>query len=239
MSDLSENHGMTDERPRGDATSKAQRTQRQAIIAEKLAANPTQQEIAAEVGVSVATVKRDLNALNETFKERQGDAIVEHRTNQLTRIGLKWDEIEGSKTMTDAEKHQAWARWMKLEIDLRGTAAPQKHLVGMAVPTRLAEELRAVVGEMDQNQVKRLVMFAHDLLDGNADEPITIPVTFVPAANHQLGFTPQTVIPAPPPLPRKRLAPATPKQLPPILDGQGQVEEEADTWDAEPDLDEL
>ena len=62
---------------------------------------------------------------NETLTEMQV-----YREDQLGRIADKWDEIENDQSMTGAEKHLAWSRWMKLEMDLRGTAAPTKSIVG-------------------------------------------------------------------------------------------------------------
>src|SRR5258708_40238701 len=62
---------------------------------------------------------------NETKSEMQL-----YREDQLARIANKWDEIESDESMTGAEKHLAWSRWMKLEMDLRGTAAPAKSIVG-------------------------------------------------------------------------------------------------------------
>jgi hypothetical protein len=54
--------------------------------------------------------------------------MQQYRDDQLARITEKWEEIENDQSMSGAEKHLAWSRWMKLEMDLRGTAAPTKSI---------------------------------------------------------------------------------------------------------------
>jgi hypothetical protein len=87
-------------------------------------------EQAKELGVSYITVKRDRKVIMELVKHETKTEMQVYREAQLTRIAEKWDEIENDDTMTGAEKHLAWSRWMKLEMDLRGTAAPSKSIVG-------------------------------------------------------------------------------------------------------------
>jgi hypothetical protein len=48
-----------------------------------------------------------------------------YREVQLSRIQEKWDSIEKGN-MSDSEKHREWRGWMKLEVALRGTAAPSR-----------------------------------------------------------------------------------------------------------------
>jgi hypothetical protein len=88
--------------------------------------NATNVELAKVFGVNRDTIQEDRQHLmtlakNETLTETQL-----YRDNQLSRVAEKWDEIESDATMTGAEKHLAWSRWMKLEMDLRGTAAPSR-----------------------------------------------------------------------------------------------------------------
>jgi hypothetical protein len=82
---------------------------------------------------SIFDVDRDTIAEDRKFLMNQatGEATTEmqlYRQDQLTRIQEKWDEIENDESMSGAEKHLAWSRWMKLEMDLRGTAAPTKSI---------------------------------------------------------------------------------------------------------------
>jgi hypothetical protein len=74
---------------------------------------------------TLSRIKREVmeQARSETKSEMQL-----YRENQLARITEKWDEIENDQGMSGAEKHLAWSRWMKLEMDLRGTAAPTKSI---------------------------------------------------------------------------------------------------------------
>ena len=209
---------------------KMDRERRLVVLARCLSEQKPLTMYAEEVGISYKTAKRDYQIMKNKLQTEAGEAITDYKADQLSRITAKWNEIESSKTMTDAEKHQAWARWMKLEMDLRGTAAPQKHLVGMAIPIRLGEELRAVVSQLDETQVQRLLFHANRLLTGEIDDigdSKPIPIELIPAAGHTLGFTPSVVIP--PELPRARPQ-KEPKQLPPVLDESGEEEESADDW---------
>jgi hypothetical protein len=74
------------------------------------------------------TVERDVDALAPTWRAENATAFEQYRKNQFTRISAKWVEIENDASMSGAEKHAAWARWMKLEMDLLGTAAPTKSI---------------------------------------------------------------------------------------------------------------
>lgn len=74
------------------------------------------------------TVERDVDALAPTWRAENATAFEQYRKNQFTRITAKWAEIENDASMSDAEKHAAWARWMKLEMALLGTAAPTKSI---------------------------------------------------------------------------------------------------------------
>jgi len=87
-------------------------------------------EIARRLGVSYITVRRDKEILMDLSKKENKSEMQLFRDDQLARITAKWNEIENDPGMTSAEKHLAWSRWMKLEIDLRGTAAPTKSIAG-------------------------------------------------------------------------------------------------------------
>ncbi len=74
------------------------------------------------------TLSRIKKEVMEEARNETATGMQMYRENQLTRIQQKWEEIERDKTMSGAEKHLAWSRWMKLEMDLRGTAAPTKSI---------------------------------------------------------------------------------------------------------------
>lgn len=94
--------------------------------------NPTATnvELAKLLHVSRNTIAEDRKHLMNLAQQDANNEMQLYREDQLTRIREKWDEIESDQTMTGAEKHLAWSRWMKLEMDLRGTAAPSKSIVG-------------------------------------------------------------------------------------------------------------
>jgi len=106
------------------------RARRHVELAKMLRDNPqaTNIELANALNVDRHTITSDRLALmNQTTNEALTETQF-YREDQLTRITAKWEEIVSDKTMTSAEKHLAWSRWMKLEMDLRGTAAPTKSI---------------------------------------------------------------------------------------------------------------
>jgi hypothetical protein len=90
----------------------------------------TNVELARVFDVDRDTIAEDRKYLMTLTKNEAVTETQLYRENQLARITEKWDEIESDDSMTGAEKHLAWSRWMKLEMDLRGTAAPSKSIVG-------------------------------------------------------------------------------------------------------------
>ncbi len=110
-----------------NSTRKARADVRSREVANEVALGKSVKELAVEKNVTVRTINRDL----ARYRERGKNAIEgEVAQEQLGQILEKWDEIESDKTMTGAEKHLAWARWMKLQIMLTGTAAPTRAIVG-------------------------------------------------------------------------------------------------------------
>ena len=92
--------------------------------------NATDIELAKVFDVSRNTIAEDRKAIMGLVSNETQNEMQLYRDDQLARITAKWDEIDLDTTMTGAEKHLAWSRWMKLEMDLRGTAAPSKSIVG-------------------------------------------------------------------------------------------------------------
>jgi hypothetical protein len=114
------------------------------------AAGLKQVEIGAELGVHQSTVSRALANARDFMTDRtQLDVIG---ADQFRRITEKWAEIDSDKTMTSAEKHRAWAMWMKLEMDLCGTSAPSKsitaHIGAQLDPLYL--DVRAVLQDLEE-----------------------------------------------------------------------------------------
>jgi hypothetical protein len=85
-------------------------------------------ELAEALNVSRNTITSDRLAIMTQVNQEAMTETQLYRDAQLARVQEKWDEIENDASMSGAEKHLAWSRWMKLEMDLRGTAAPTKSI---------------------------------------------------------------------------------------------------------------
>ena len=99
----------------------------------------TNVELAKLFDVDRDTIAEDRKFLMVQANQETKTEMQLYRDDQLTRVQEKWDEIENDLTMTGAEKHLAWSRWMKLEMDLRGTAAPSK-----SISAHVTDEPRAL-----------------------------------------------------------------------------------------------
>jgi hypothetical protein len=104
---------------------KSETAQLVAKAAELRATGAYQADIGAALGVDQSTISRALAKAPNYMDSNQLDILA---SDQFLRISRMWCEIEADKTMTSAEKHRAWATWMRLEIDLTGTAAPSKSI---------------------------------------------------------------------------------------------------------------
>jgi hypothetical protein len=109
---------------------------------------------------TLSRIKKEV--MTQTNHETQTEMQL-YRQDQLARIQEKWDEIESDDSMTGAEKHLAWSRWMKLEMDLRGTAAPSKSISAnvnveqQAIPIeQQLEYLNAFAGLYDDERQEEL-----------------------------------------------------------------------------------
>jgi hypothetical protein len=124
-------------------------------------------DVAKDLGYSprqMVRIKKEVGAImqNETRTEMQL-----YRDDQLARVAEKWNEIVCDQTMSGAEKHLAWSRWMKLEMDLRGTAAPSR-----SVATNVNVDAEAIgpyrkfvqaVSGLDEQQIEQLFLMAREM----------------------------------------------------------------------------
>jgi hypothetical protein len=113
-------------RPRGNVTSKAQREVRKATVVEKLQESPnlTNQQLANETGVSLATVKRDLAELRQRFSLVTDERYEEFKQAQLAVFELiERNLVEGSVT---PEVAREW----------RGIRSEISQLLGLNAPSR-------------------------------------------------------------------------------------------------------
>jgi Winged helix-turn-helix DNA-binding len=150
--------------------------------------NATNIELAEVLNVSRNTIAEDRKFLmSQATNEAQSEMQL-YREDQLTRIQEKWDEIESDDTMTGAEKHLAWSRWMKLEMDLRGTAAPSKsiHANVSTNPEHSAEYLlfREACAGLNDDQLHEVYAMAKALPRTWVAPPIEadFPVRMLPEA---------------------------------------------------------
>ncbi len=166
------------------------RARRHIELARLLREDPeaTNIELAKALHVNRDTIAEDRKHLMSIASGEAKSEMVLYREDQLTRIAEKWDEIESDETMSGAEKHLAWSRWMKLEMDLRGTAAPSKSIVGHvngpqldALYLEIRQELLdanndtkqdalLMVRQLVQSRKKPVVWGVPGLLKGNSDE---------------------------------------------------------------------
>jgi hypothetical protein len=159
----------------------------------------------AEAQLAVASAMRDNRPLTELVEstgysyrqllrfagegmEKINNDIEQAKDDQLTRIEEKWDEIEADASMTGAEKHLAWSRWMKLEMDLRGTAAPAKSLVGHVHDAENLGPYRKfvlAVRGLDESQIEELLTAARAV--PRKIRPMPQPPKTSPLWKNQLG----------------------------------------------------
>ena len=119
------------------------------------------------------TVERDVDALVPKWRADNASAFEQYRQNQFSRITAKWAEIETDASMSGAEKHAAWARWMKLEMDLLGTAAPSKSITAHVKTDgtgRFHKFVQAAAG-LSEAQMEQVFHFAASL----KREPLAMP----------------------------------------------------------------
>ena len=105
------------------------RLRRHVELAKLLRDNPvaTNIELAKALHVSRNTIMLDRLVIMELARNEALTETQIYRADQLTRIQEKWNSIEKSN-MSDADKHREWRGWMKLEVEIRGTAAPTKSI---------------------------------------------------------------------------------------------------------------
>jgi hypothetical protein len=119
------------------------------------------------------TVGRDVDELAPKWRAENASAYEQYRKNQFTRITAKWAEIENDASMSGAEKHAAWARWMKLEMDLLGTAAPSKSITAHVKTDgtgRFHKFVQSAAG-LTEAQLEQVFKFAASL----EREPLAMP----------------------------------------------------------------
>lgn len=160
---------------------------RQSRLVELLAEGKSQTE-AAEIlrseghPASEPTITRDVRELKVGWTETTIRDFSVSQDGQLARITDKWTLIENDASMSGAEKHAAWARWMRLEMDLLGTSAPTKSIqahVSSAKLDPLYLAVRSVLQDLEEDDqlagLELLRQFAK-----TKRKPMTIDLAAVP-----------------------------------------------------------
>jgi hypothetical protein len=118
-----------------------------AVIMEHAKGGRDLKDLVTETGYCLRQLTRIKADLMGGFVDQTKSELQIWRDDQLARIEEAWDSIESDMLMTGAEKHMAWARWMKLEMDLRGTAAPSRsESVNLTVNAENLERFRLTLG---------------------------------------------------------------------------------------------
>jgi hypothetical protein len=124
-------------------------------------------ELARMFDVDRDTIAEDRKFLMSQMNQEAMTETQLYREDQLARIADKWEEIESDESMSGAEKHLAWSRWMKLEMDLRGTAAPTRSesLNVNADAENIGPYRKFVLAAqgLDESQIEQLLLTAREL----------------------------------------------------------------------------
>jgi hypothetical protein len=144
-------------------------TRRRLELTKLLRDDPTATNVALAkvLGVNRDTIAEDRKFLmSQATNEAQSEMQL-YREDQLARIADKWEQIESDDSMSGAEKHLAWSRWMKLEMDLRGTAAPTRSesLNVNADAENIGPYRKFVLAAqgLDELQIDQLLLMAREL----------------------------------------------------------------------------
>lgn len=143
-------------------------TTRRLGVAKVLRETPdaTNVELARIFDVDRDTIAEDRKFLMTQVTQTALTETQVYRENQLARIQEKWDSIEESN-MSDADKHREWRGWMKLEVEIRGTAAPTKSITATVdLNPELSDEYlldREAMAGLNDEQRHQVRMFAKSL----------------------------------------------------------------------------
>ncbi|HKV79755.1 MAG TPA: hypothetical protein VJP02_16515 [Candidatus Sulfotelmatobacter sp.] len=137
------------------------------------------------------TVQRDVRSLRGQWGEANMNQYEALREQQLTRITEKWTEIDNDDTMSGAEKHLAWSRWMRLEVDLTGTAAPSKSIVGHVSGPKLDSlylDIREVLLDLDEENKQEALQVMREFAK-QRKKPVVITAKFITEGNNDANFS--------------------------------------------------
>ena len=181
-------------------------------------------EIAAEVGVAPKTVQ-NTRALSRGEATEKSQVIRDEADNILRGLA---DFAMQSEEMTDKEIVDAVRTcWTDL-TRLHGANAPERLLVGIGIPNRLAVELRQIAADprMTVEMFQKWVFKGQQILEGEDQADPIIEIKLLPPAGHEV---PQMVLGPPPErkqLPVQELASTIAK----VIDASDEGEQD---WEAE------
>ena len=140
-------------------------------------------EIAAEVGLSPKTVQ-NTRALSRTEATEKSEVIRDEADNILRGLA---DFAMQSEEMTDKEIVDAVRTCWSDLTRLHGANAPERLLVGIGIPNRLAVELRQIAADprMTVETFQKWVFKGQQILEGTDEGEQSIEVKLIPAAAHE------------------------------------------------------
>ena len=135
-------------------------------------------------GVTVIYLHHD----GKDQKTQRGHSKPEDPLNWV--IGLRWAEIENDGSMTGAEKHLAWSRWMKLEMDLRGTAAPTKSIHATVKGPQLDAlylDIRQELLHLSEEDKHQALLLMREFARSRK-KPVVVTTKFISEGNHDVNL---------------------------------------------------
>lgn len=114
--------------------------QRRTRVANMLAQHKTQREIAAQLGCSLGTVNRDIQALDKRWRQAADVDIATHRGRQLAEVAyvIKCAWMQGPDPVNLRVVLQA----IKLAAQITGTVAPPSFTVNLALFMQFEQAIR-------------------------------------------------------------------------------------------------
>lgn len=107
---------------------------RRGLVVDAMRAGFTQREIAAQRGVSVATINSDIRAITERWRERADVGMETHRANQLAQIYSIKQRAWRAGGNSGSEKYlRVLLQAIRLEAQITGTVAPPTFNFNFAV----------------------------------------------------------------------------------------------------------
>jgi hypothetical protein len=217
----------------------AAREQRLVTLTRMLAEGRAVKDYAQETGISYKTAKKDWKLMQERMQAETGEAVVDYRQQQLDMLNeLRTQLTAPGVRVSVGRRVELMLSIIDREIRLLGTEAPKKVLINAQVSQRKVEELRVVVGELDENGLLKVIAYAQKVLSGEEEtgRERTPGVEWLPAVRVGLDalgdgpVTPKEIIgPDPEPYSSSRQHTLPTYTPPPVIDAEPVLSED-EAW---------